>query len=43
MRLQGGQKEAQPNLPAQVFDAASGPLLANAFERQRQLMGGHEP
>lgn len=43
MRLQGGQKETQPNLPAQVFDAASGPLLANAFERQWKLMGGHEP
>lgn len=43
MRLQGWQKETQPNVPTQTFNAASGPLLAIAVKRQRQLMGSDEP
>lgn len=43
MRLQGGQKETQPNISTQAFNAASGPLLAIAVKRQRQLMGSDEP
>lgn len=43
MRLQGGQKETQPNIPTQAFNAASCPLLAIAVKRQRQLMGSDEP
>lgn len=35
MRLQGGKKETQPNISAQAFNAASGPLLAIAVKRQR--------
>lgn len=43
MCLQGGQKETQPNVPTQAFNAASGPLLAIAVKRQRKLMGGYVP
>lgn len=30
MRLQGGQKETQPNIPTQAFNTASSSLLAIA-------------
>lgn len=35
MRLHGGQKETQPDIPTQAFNAASGTLLAIAVKRQR--------
>ncbi len=33
MRLQGGQKDTHTHISTQPFNAASGPLLAIAFER----------